>query len=716
MRTSVSGAARALLAASVVAGWSALAQAAPVSQRYVWGNVPIGGGGYVLDVVCQPRQKDLVYIRTDVGGFYRWDSRMQGWSPMTEAFDSTKSNYYGGEGLAVDPFDADTVYIAAGKYEWAAPGSIFKSSDQGRSWRKLPIDVAMGGNEDHRWGGERLALSPLHRGVLLFGSRKDGLWRSVDGGASWQKATAFSGALKPGMGINAVAFSPAQAGVVYASAFGDGVYESRDDGLTWTRTAGGPKTPERLACGGDGVLYATHSQGVARFENGVWQDVTPAGAGGAYCGLSVDPADPHDVICTMTRNRLRLFRSRDAGSSWTEKTVAVSVTPPWYSSLMRQIQYPAGLTFDPCVTGRIWVTDWYATYHADSIDSDPVNLVSAERGHEEVVTFDLAAPNQGPDLISGVADVDGFVHDSLGAFPTGLGSFYGGHGPSFGDTTQIAACLSQSSRLVRASSNRWNSDGGVSFSSDGGHTWVASNAWPGGKKPMRVAMSAANPEDVVALPVGPGETLYTRDGGKSWNPATGLPADLTHGDVWNWQFPLAADGAVDGAFYVYAHGQVYRSVDGGASFQPAASGLPQWSQATVTVPGRAGDVWLVMGGHGLLHSTDGAQSFRTLESVKEASLFAVGVRAPGGSYATLYLYGSLADGRKGIFRSTDAGRTWLDIQQPGMPIGDEPCCMTASLKTFGLVFIGTNGRGVYYGREGDRMTAESRVRAAPANE
>lgn len=51
---------------------------------------------------------------------------------------------------------------------------------------------------------------------------------------------------------------------------------------------------------------------------------------------------------------------------------------------------------------------------------------------------------------------------------------------------------------------------------------------------------------------------------------------------------------------------------------------------------------------------------------------------------------------EGIFRFLDRGQTWLDIGDPNQPIGNDSNVMEASRQQFGLVFIGTNGRGIYY--------------------
>ena len=671
--------------------------AARPAPPYVWKSVPIGGGGYVLDVYCHPKQKDLVYIRTDVGGFYRWDPNGARWIPLTDQFPRAQSNYYGGEGLAFDPQNPNIVYIAAGKYEWASPGTIFKSADQGRSWKKLPLDLKMGGNEDHRWGGQRLAVSPFHPDVLLFGSRQDGLWRSGDAGASWIKVSAFPGTPTAGIGLTAIAFDPKTPGVVCAAAFGDGVYQSRDDGLTWRKTTGSPTEVERLATASDGALYATHAHGVGKYAGGQWTDITPPGIGLAFNGISVDPRDGRDLLAAAQSDHLRLFRSRDGGAIWTEKKTVTYSSVPWYSGYMKQLPSVAGLAFDPCVPGRVWLTDWYAVYRTEDIDAGSVLLTNHERGHEELVIFTMACPPGGPPLLSGTADVDGFVHDTLTDFPAhGLGDFYGGHGPAFGYTEGFAWCAAQPRHVARVGVIPWQNAGGGATSADGGRTWAAFPAWDSRIRAGRIAVSPTDPNNMVVLRIGSGPAVATRDGGKSWQPVTGLPDGLI-GDVWNWQTPLAADGATAGVFYVYHDGQVSKSVDGGASFAIAARDLPGGGLALVPVPGRAGDLWLALGVSGLSHSTDGAATFSKLPSVKEAALFAVGKPAPGAAYDTLYLYGTLADGRSGIFRSVSAGKSWEEIGDPKMPVGDDPNSMTASPDTFGRVFIGTNGRGIYYG-------------------
>ena len=161
--------------------------------------------------------------------------------------------------------------------------------------------------------------------------------------------------------------------------------------------------------------------------------------------------------------------------------------------------------------------------------------------------------------------------------------------------------------------------------------------------------------------------------------------------------PLTADGAAPDKFYVYAGGKVYESADGGATFTVSASGLPGGAAALIGVPGKPGVLWLAAGGGGLWRSTDSGATFHFLPAVKQTLLLAVGKPAPGTHIPALYVYGALADGHKGILRSVTNGTSWEEIGDPDVPVGDDPNAIAASWDTFGLVFLGTNGRGIYYG-------------------
>ena len=110
-----------------------------ISSSYTWKNVAIGGGGYVTGIAVHPRYKDLVYIRTDIGGAYRWNEQGKNWIPLTDWIGFGESNLYGIDGIAVDPNDKNVVYMAAGKYENALPHDVLKSVDGGKNWVKTGL-------------------------------------------------------------------------------------------------------------------------------------------------------------------------------------------------------------------------------------------------------------------------------------------------------------------------------------------------------------------------------------------------------------------------------------------------------------------------------------------------------------------------------------------------------------------------------------------------
>jgi photosystem II stability/assembly factor-like uncharacterized protein len=669
------------------------------TSGYQWTNVSIGGGGYVTGVYLHPRQQDLVYIRTDIGGFYRWNAVNKTWIPLTDHFGLAQSNYYGGEALALDPNNPNIVYIAAGKYTTrsAGLGTIFKSTNQGKTWTKLNIDLPMGGNETHRWAGERLAVNPFNSNVIFFGSRLNGLWKSADAGATWVKVTSFPGKPKADIGIAGIMFNKKVPGLVYANAYGDGIYKSTDMGVTWNKIAGSPSQGNRMVLANDEALYVTHKSGISKYANGVWSNITPTNAKTGFNALAVDPNNPNRLLIAydqyhQTKDYCRVFQSTNGGATWQQKKHSLKPQVPWWPDWYFGSATSA-IEFDPKIPGRVWLTDWYGTWQTDNINPQRSVWLNYEKGHEELVSFALVSPPRGALLLSGVADVDGFYHNNgLNAYPSAK---FGKSGPRFQDTYSLAYSESNPSRMVRVGGNRWNNTYTGATSTDGGLTWKKFSSFPQNTIPLRVAMSATNPNLFVAI-ASEGQAIRTTNGGSSWSKVSGLPNGPK--GPWYWGQPLATDKVKGNTFYYYSGGKVYRSGNGAASFKIVNSSLPNedWSMLK-TVPGLSNEVWVSLNWNGLYRSKNGGVTFAKISGVERAYLFAIGKPQTKSKISALYLYGKISGLGEGIFRSLDNGKTWTSIGDPHKPIGDNPNVMEASSQQFGLVFIGTNGRGIYYG-------------------
>jgi len=250
--------------------------------------------------------------------------------------------------------------------------------------------------------------------------------------------------------------------------------------------------------------------------------------------------------------------------------------------------------------------------------------------------------------------------------------------------------------MVRVGGSRHNNTYSGSTSRDGGKTWQKFAKFPANQMGTRVAMSASNPNLFVVTLSGT-QPIRTTDGGASWLPVSGLP-DGFEGN-WNWTQPLAADKVDGNSFYYYADGKVYRSNNGGKSFTVVSKLLPDADWYSLkTVSGVKGELWLSLDNQGLFHSTDGGNNFTRIAGVNRSHLIALGKPKIGNKGNALYLYGEIANIGKGIFCSLNNGKTWQRIGDKNKPIGNDPNVMEASSTEFGLVFVGTNGRGIYYGK------------------
>jgi photosystem II stability/assembly factor-like uncharacterized protein len=740
------------------------------SQRaaYTWKNVQIVGGGFVDGVIFDPTMPGLSYARTDIGGAYRWDAAAHRWLPIMDWVGYNDANLMGVESIAVDPSDLNRVYLACGTYTnpRAPDAAILRSDDQGRTFQRTNLPFKLGGNEDGRGNGERLAVDPRDGRILYLGTPRNGLWRSTDRGVTWAPVASFPfhgdsvpATLRPvsteppsrnmneGDGVVFVKFSPASDPPLSPSAMRtiyagvslmntENLFVTHNGGTTWSAIPGEPTQyrPTRAAFSNDGFLYVTYgtSPGPSHMtcgavwklntRTGEWTDITPvrpvAGISEfGYAAVSVDAHHPQTVIVsTFGRPHAEggdnIFRSTDGGATW--KSIFGGVhggvfdyrLAPYVKST--PIHWLFDIEIDPTNSDHAVFTTGYGGWEThDLTDADralPTHWSILAEGIEETVALALLSPPKGSHLISAIGDYGGFVHWNLNRPPQAGSSAP----PRMANTTGVAAAALKPEVIVRVGVDAYGvNGGGISYSIDAGRTWQPTSATP--QKDSRGGSVAVSANGGAWVWTPEGEAAYvTRDRGVTWTVVHGLPAGLR----------VIADSVDYRAFYAISHtqGTLYVSSDQGATFtaeqlvphvDPAMFGAnsrgdPRGGQDRIyAAPGHSGDLWLAAYDglyhfHPLMHSAIGRRfSVSRLAGVTEIHAFGFGKAAAGRRYPTIYLAG-IVGGRPGVFRSTDAARSWVRINDDShqwgliLQIAGDP-------RIYGRVYIGTHGRGILYG-------------------
>ena len=116
------------------------------------------------------------------------------------------------------------------------------------------------------------------------------------------------------------------------------------------------------------------------------------------------------------------------------------------------------------------------------------------------------------------------------------------------------------------------------------------------------------------------------------------------------------------------------------------------------MPGVKGHVWLPAEKEGLWRTTDGGKTFTQIDStiVQWADVIGFGKAAPGSDYPAIYITGKVS-GKTGVFMSKDQGASWIRINDDRHQYGSINYAITGDMRKYGIVFVGTNGRGVVYG-------------------
>jgi hypothetical protein len=698
--------------------------AAAGEEAYDWRSVPFGGAGFVDGFVYHPKQKDILYARTDIGGMYRYDFAAKRWLPLFGHIGHADGDLMGVLSIALDPNDPGKVYAACGLYlpDWGRKGAILRSDDQGRTWAKTELPIHVGGNSDGRGSGDRLAVDPQNGNVLFYGSNQDGLWKSTNGGKTFNREGT------PARSITLVLIDPRTGEIVIGSADGKGgLLVSHNGGDSFKSIAGTPdQIPQHAVYTPDGSLVVTFAEGDGsewgvnpsravggsvwkRDPAGRWSDITPVRPDAKIAfGYSGVDAGPGGTLAVSTLDRWSvhddIFVSKDGGANW-KALGAISKHDakayPWLLDYLngedRMGHWIADLKINPFNADEMIYGTGFGLYVSRNLSAaqngGPVTFDFAVAGLEEAATLQMVSPTGGAAPLAAFGDVGGAAWFDTAKSPQANGIFH----PTTETNYSIDYAGLRPSFLVRSTNN--DPTHGL-YSEDGGASWKPMPATPyqapaAGKEwrgPGIIAVSARGTSMVWAPEK---DTAYfSTDLGKSWRKSAGWPG----GD----QKPVpVADKAVDGVYYVFDRvgGRILISVDAGASFNSIAGGMPKiqsWeSSQLAVVPGRMRDLWLATP-ISLIHSKDSSTPVVDMKDVDTVWAVSFGAPRIPGAYPAVYISGKVK-GREGLWRSDDEGASWVRINDDTHQFGGfQP--IAGDMREFGTLYVAPHGMGVMVGK------------------
>lgn len=268
-------------------------------------------GGRISDIAVSPSDKSTWYIAVGSGGLWKTQNSGITWKPI---FDDQKSYSIGT--VAIDPNNHSVIWVGTGEnvsgrhVGWG--DGVYRSVDGGTTWQNMGLR-----NSEHIG---KILIDPRDSNVVFVAAEgplwssggERGLYKTTDGGKTWNLALGIDA----DTGITDIEFNTSNPDVIYAA-----TYQRRRH--TWSLLAGGPKSG----------IYKSMDNGES------WLEVTtglPKGDMGKI-GIAVSAANPELVYATIEANdeEKGFYRSDNQGASWTKRNSYISggTGPHYYQEI-----------------------------------------------------------------------------------------------------------------------------------------------------------------------------------------------------------------------------------------------------------------------------------------------------------------------------------------------------------------------------------------------
>jgi len=440
---------------------------------------------------------------------------------QTPVGDETWHSYpiYGGEmtSIAMDPSNAQTVYVGT------RDSGIFKTIDGGQSWQPARTGLTF-------YPIRSLRIDPQHANTLYAGTDFDGIWKSTDSGNSWFKSSSgFDGHLI----VFNIVIDPQNTNTLYAAIAGGtafcigNIYKSTDGGATWEKK----------------------DNGITRYS-GAYTN--------AIFSLAIDPDNP--LLVYAGTNLYGVFKSSNGGETWG----AINDGLPFSISMPDYRETVNALAIDPHHSNRLSaiIQGKYFIY-----DNTGWQMVSDYTGTDTIFTDHLYFHPTDPSIIYGVGDRFAKTTDGGKNWLT----YPRGASVPLGEVPDIAFHSASPDTIYAASAALFAYDvegyaGGVYKSVDQGQTWALAPQGITATPIQSVTIDPRNSDNIYAAS---GDSFFygSQDGGLTWSMGYHQTYKKDYA-FCSGPNAIAVDPLDSQNIYVASDGGLFRSADQGKTFNP----------------------------------------------------------------------------------------------------------------------------------------------------
>ncbi|VCU71941.1 Xyloglucanase precursor [Pigmentiphaga humi] len=246
-------------------------------------------------------------------GVFKWDERTTRWTHVPSPIEDAWA-------LCQQPDDPDVIY-AGGR-----PAGLYRSQDGGASWETLSVPGLADFSPINR-GPTRVTqilVDPMDNDVLWASIEIGGIFRSADRGKTW--TSQVEGLVS--LDVHGIAVIRRPGGRLLLATTNQGLHRSEDEGAHWTfQPLDSPWQYTRAVvprADTDRIVFLTNGNGppgtTGRLLRSVdygdtWQELPlPGRLNSTVWCVATHPHDP--MLLLVCTNLGQIFRSRDGGDSW----------------------------------------------------------------------------------------------------------------------------------------------------------------------------------------------------------------------------------------------------------------------------------------------------------------------------------------------------------------------------------------------------------------